>query len=993
MSNSLLSGGKRYWKSSDEFLIGNNQEATHQEFSADYDKPPVFESPVTRRTFMALLSASMAVGAAACRRPDHKLVPSVKAVEYRTPGIPNYYTTVYQNGNAAIGLLVKTTEGRPIKIDGNDRHSASMGVSSSRIQASLLSLYDPDRVLRRPRIKGGDSSVNNAISTIADACKAAMAEGKSVRVLLHEHSSPSLSALLSEIETAIPNLKFVTLPTTLADGTAAANSAILGVNGEMVPDLSKADVIVSVDADLLGTDKNSIYHIRNFSAKRKPTKKNPEMNMLIAVESMMSLTGANADYRFPVAPAEYEQVLASILKEVLASKGTSAVGAGVASSVSSASNAHGKKIAEMLLKAGDKGVVVAGAHLSANANAMALCINLALGSVGADKALNTNHVLPNSGVKSTAINALRDELKAKSVGVAVFADVNPEYSGDRDMKALIAGIGKRISLSQYADETSEICSITLPTTHYLEEWGDAVSFDGTLSIQQPMIAPLNESSISIPDAMMQIAKALNPALFAATATYFDYVRARHQAALPNQAEWELALQNGIVKTPEIAAAGAVTVNESAAAQWTVKSNSAMTGKTVCHIHLSPNVHDGDMANNGWMQELPNPVTKVTWGNVAAMSSKTAAGMNAAIGDMIRITTANGSIEVPAFVQEGMADDVVSVMTGYGRTAGGQVMKSVGGNAYKLLGAGESLGYISVTMEKTGANETLAITQGHNTIDGRDIVRDFTLADFAAGHTEHEHPLIPHDLSIVDSYEYKGHRWGMTIDMSACIGCNACTTACQVENNIPAVGKDQVIKGREMHWIRLDRYYSTDKEGNVETLFQPMLCQHCENAPCENVCPVAATTHSPEGLNEMTYNRCVGTRYCLNNCPYKVRRFNFLNWHKNEKTPMDLVFNPDVTVRMRGIMEKCTFCVQRINEAKFHAKDHGRARVNDGEVITACQQACPAGAIIFGDMNDKTSRVYASKNTDDRKFKVLEELNVRPSITYHGKIRNKVEHKA
>jgi molybdopterin-containing oxidoreductase family iron-sulfur binding subunit len=990
MSNSTFSGKKRFWKSSEEFLLPSSElQNGHQEFSSDYDKPPVFESPVSRRTFMALLSATMAVGAAACRRPDHKLVPTVKAVEYRTPGIPNYYTTVYQNRNAAYGLLVKSAEGRPIKLDGNDRHPISMGVSSSRIQATLLSLYDPDRVLRRPRLQGGDSSVANAISTIADAAKAAVAQGKVVRILIDEHCSPAYSALISEIEQGIPSVRFVTVPATIADGTATANNIIIGVDGEIVPDLSKADVIVSVDADILGTDKNSVYHIRNFSSKRKPSKKNPTMNMLIVVESMMSLTGANSDHRVIAHPSEYEQILSAVLKEVLASKGNTVLGSNVASSVSSASHPSAKKIAESLVKAGDKGIVVVGSQLSSAANALGLCINLALGSVGGGKAIDTAHVLPNSGRKSPTIDTLRAELKAKSVGVLVFADTNAEYFGDRDMKALISGVPKRVSLSQYEDETSSICSVNIPTTHYLESWGDAIGFDGTHSIQQPMVAPLNESSVSIQDGLIQFAKAVNPQLFAAIATYFDYLRARFQSTLPTQKAWENALQDGIVKNTSVQL-GSLNINQAAATELISKVIKSSTDKVLCHVALSLTVNNGDMANNGWMQELPDPVTKVTWGNVAAVSAKTSTQLGVKQGDVLRISTSNGSVELPAFIQDGMADGVVSVTTGYGRTMGGSILKEIGANVYKLLGLAESLGYVAVTVEKTGKNEIIATTQGHNSIDGRDIVRDITLAEFASGKHEEEHHLISNDLSIVDGFEYKGHRWGMTIDMSACVGCSACTTACQAENNIPAVGKEQVVKGREMHWIRLDRYYSTDTEGNVETLFQPMLCQHCENAPCENVCPVAATTHSPEGLNEMTYNRCVGTRYCLNNCPYKVRRFNFLNWHKNDKSPLDLVFNPEVTVRMRGIMEKCTFCVQRINEGKFHAKDHGRARVLDGEIITACQQACPAGAIIFGDMNDKSSRVYQSKNTDDRKFRVLEELNVRPSITYHGKVRNKAE---
>ena len=442
------------------------------------------------------------------------------------------------------------------------------------------------------------------------------------------------------------------------------------------------------------------------------------------------------------------------------------------------------------------------------------------------------------------------------------------------------------------------------------------------------------------------------------------------------------------------------------------------------VVLTPSyaILDGSQANNSWLQELPDPITKATWGNVAMMNKQTAESLNAVQGEVLRFSTTQGSIELPVFVQPGMSNNVVSIALGYGRTAGGKVLEGVGANAYTLLSANGGL-FVSAKAEKVGRTEQIATTQGHHAIerfdkpspfdnDWKERTKDIlgvqegyiTLASLAAAkggsHEEHGHDAhhISDTLSIVDGFHYSGHRWAMAIDLSACTGCSACVVACQAENNIPTVGKKYVANSREMHWIRIDRYYREDASGNVTTVFQPMLCQHCENAPCENVCPVAATTHSPEGLNEMTYNRCVGTRYCMNNCPYKVRRFNFLNWHKDKKTPLDMAFNPDVTVRMRGVMEKCTFCVQRLNEAKMHAKDQGDSRVQDGDVVTACQQACPAGAILFGNVNDPKSAVAKSatinrgNHTQEYKekngaFKVLSELNVRPSVTYLVKVRN------
>ena len=979
-----------------------------QEFSGDSGST-LFETGVNRRTFMTVLSASMAMAAASCRRPEHVLVASTNPTEYLIPGLPNYYTSVFQHKNAAIGLVIKTREGRPIKIDGNPKHSASLGKSSGYIQGTLLSLYDPDRI-RRPRVNGGDSSINNAANTIAQAIQKSISTGKKTYIVIDEHCSPAYQALCNQISTVISGISVITLPS-LISNAPLANKAVFGVDAELVPDLSKADVIVSVDNDFLGTDKHTVYYTASFSANRKPTTESPTMNTLVSIEAGFSLTGANADHRFAISPSEYESVLAGILTQVYASKGIS-IPAGVGNVTN---NDAVKKTATALL--GSKnGIVMVGSHLSAKAIAYGQLINQALGSVGEGKPLNLNHRLFNSGDITASVASFRSSLKNKEIGSIIYVETNPEYWGDTELKKLLAeNVDFSASLSVADHETAQtLCTVSVPTTHYLESWGDAVNFDGAYSIQQPIIAPLNQSAISAQDFLILTANFINATSFADTPTFYDYIR-KMQSDVASKSAWEQLLREGVLAKTSSNEVG------------TPSGISQLSGQSISSgltVSVSPSyaLLDGSQANNSWLQELPDPVTKVTWGNVAMMNKKTAESLNAVQGEVLRFSTSQGSVELPVFIQPGMNNDVVSISLGYGRTMGGKVLAGVGANAFALLSSNSGC-YVSAKAEKVGRNEKIATTQGHHAIERYDKPSPFdnewkertkdilgvqegyiTLASLAAAkgatHEEHEHDAhhIADTLSIVDGFQYTGHRWAMAIDMSACTGCSACVVACQAENNIPTVGKKYVANSREMHWIRIDRYYREDASGNVTTVFQPMLCQHCENAPCENVCPVAATTHSPEGLNEMTYNRCVGTRYCLNNCPYKVRRFNFLNWHKDKKTPLDMAFNPDVSVRMRGVMEKCTFCVQRLNEAKMHAKDQGHSRVQDGDVITACQQACPAGAIYFGNVNDPKSAIAKANATNrgnhtqeykekNGAYKVLSEINVRPSITYLVKVRN------
>lgn len=976
------------------------------EFQAGVTEPAQYSSGISRRGFMALLSASMAVTATSCRRPLQKLVPAVKSNQTLTPGLPVDYTTVWTTGNVAYGAVVRCREGRPIKIRGNEHHAVNRGTASAAMQASLLSLYDPDRI-RRPRVGRGQSSYDNAVQKIADAMNDAASNGKSVVLAIDEHASPSFAALLADVVAAIPAVKVVTLPAVICDNAVIANEAVVGVAAELVPDLTDADVIVSVESDFLGTDPLALYHTVRFAKRRVPSSNGSGMSKLIVAEAQYTLTGSNADARVRLHPSQFDAYLACI--EQLLSAGTT--GADLIQSADASTRQLAEEAAKALRGAGNRGVVLVGRHLSPRAHAIALGINAALGSL-ASGIISTARTVPMSGRRAPQAQQLESEMASGAVHAFIAVNVNPEYSATQSFKAALAKVPFRASLNLYEDETAAISHVSIPAAHYLETWGDAVAVDGSLSLRQPMIAPLNEGVPGIEDTLIAVVRKIVPSAFGESVeSYYDYVRARWMPRIGGtDKDWANVLRKGVVEGQLGIASTALKGGGSSLA-----ASSAPSGTVVVAVP-DLGVGTGSDANNGWLQEMPDPVTKITWDNVALMSAQTAVTLGLCASteakdavraneQVVTITTERGAMDVPVWIQVGMADNVIATQLGFGRTKGGSIAAGVGSNAYQLTSGAHTTSYHAVrsVTAVAGKRHRIAATQDHHTLDDgrgeRKIAHTVTTGDLAAGKLK-DHDLNAHyyskqkdrdgryavPLSITPDYQYKGHRWGMVIDMSACTGCSSCVVACQSENNIPVVGKEQVLRGREMQWIRIDRYYTGDMS-NPDTVVEPMLCQHCENAPCENVCPVAATTHSPEGLNEMTYNRCVGTRYCLNNCPYKVRRFNFLNYNANQASPLDLVFNPEVTKRDRGVMEKCTFCVQRINDAKYHAKDAGRARVLDGEVVTACQEACPAGAIIFGDMNNPESAVSKAR-TNERGFHVLAELNVRPSVTYLANVRNR-----
>lgn len=1004
------SSEKTYWKSFEELSSDPSViEQLKYEFPEGYDTP-IEGSAMKRRTFMGLMAASMALAATACRRPVEEIIPYSKKPEYLIPGVANHFTTAFTLGNFASGLLVRSREGRPVKIEGNDLDPVSGGATSVLAQASLLSLYDPDRVLR-PTVNNADATALNAVTRMAAAIREAAAKGRKVRIVVDEHASPALAKLYAECERVFPNAAVVTMPALMQHGEAEANRQLLGIDGIIVPDLSKADVILGIDADFLGSDPEAVYHIRRFAKGRKPSAKSPAMSRYYAVEAAMTPSGANADYRVRIKPQEYNEFLLALLHElvVVRNAGNLGAAAGMLNGHANVNFAFLKRIAGDLLKG--KGVVLTGKHLPAETHALGIMVNYVIGAYGEDKPINPAHVLPFSGSKKSAADTFLKEMKNGEVGVVIFAGVNPAYSiGEKDFRSLVSRVLYKFQFGLYADETSKLASIFVPVNHFLEHWGDAQMLDGSRAVQQPLIAPLNDNQPSLPDALMMLMTAYDAAKAPQAANYYEYLKSVWQSEVYPAAGagdsfasfWDSALRSGTVRMTPVSRA--IAWNGGAAASMIRSAEKPQGTGMLCGVLPHIYLHDGTYANLGWLLELPDPVMKVTWDNVAAMSQATADKLGVKTEDVVTLKTSAGSIEAPVFIQPGMADGVVITHTGYGRTEGGRVLDGAGTNAFALMhSTSTSTGYLPVTVSNTGKSKPVASTQNNYSLSGKavfdrdrsNIVRDVTLAQFlndpdiiAKMDTPAEGAEKPLDkpISMYPEVNYsKGHHWAMTIDASACVGCNACVIACQSENNIPVVGKEEVIKGRHMHWLRIDRYYNgKPEEPNV--LWQPMLCQHCENAPCENVCPVAATTHSPEGLNEMTYNRCVGTRYCSNNCPYKVRRFNFLDFHTEKREPHGFVFNPDVTVRMRGVMEKCTFCVQRINEAKYHAKNEGRELINDGEVVTACQQVCPAEAITFGNKNDKSSAVAKSRESD-RGYLVLRELNTRPMVTYLAKIRN------
>lgn len=1001
----------KYWKGIEE--LENSPEFAKNAFSEFADFLPVSEknnstdatvSP--RRDFLKLMGFSLAAATlASCEAPIHKAIPYLNKPEEVDPGIANFYASTYFNGADYNSVLVKTREGRPIKLEGNPESPITRGGLSARAQASVLSLYDSAR-LQHFAIKGQQADKNRVDQEIRS--KLAATGGK-IAIVSPTIISPSTKRAIAEFASRYPTTEHVMYD-------AQSQSALIQANGGVLPsfDFSKANVIVGLGADFLGTWISPVEHAHQYITNRKVSSDKRTMSRHFQFEPNLSLTGSNADVRVPLKPSEMGQATLALYNEV--------VGGGAASTYN---NAQLKKAASELKANKGRGLVVAGSNDVAIQTLVA-AINQSLGNVGAAIDI-ANPSMVRQGDDARMIR-LVNEMNAGSVGAVIFYHANPVYDHPlaAKVKSGIAKVPLSISLNDRLDETGSLCYYAAPDHHYLESWNDYEPKRGSLSLAQPTISPLFATR-QAQDSLLTWA--------GNSQSYYNFLRANWRSILGGnfQQGWDKVVHDGVATgtlSPASVAPVAAAVDINQAISFITR---APNGAGVeFSLYEKVGVGNGFEANNPWLQELPDPISKATWGNYVAVPRDMAVADENKWeqGDVLKITANGTSIELPVLIQPGQAKGSVSIAVGYGRELAGKVGSKVGANAYPLAAVrGNSLQYSgTVTLEKTGAKSPIAQTQTHHTVmDRKPVVQEATLAEYIKNPKEvTEYDKIatpdglekPNKVSLWQDYEYKNHHWGMVIDLNSCIGCGACVIGCQVENNIAVVGKQEVINRREMHWLRIDRYYSSDttkedfaEKGKLDTyaamedpsenpsvIFEPMLCQHCNHAPCETVCPVLATTHSSEGLNQMTYNRCVGTRYCANNCPYKVRRFNWFSYYTNEKfeavnghmfTDLGrMVLNPDVTVRARGVMEKCSFCVQRIQLAKLEAKKERRRPV-DGEVVTACAQSCPTQAIIFGDLRDPNSRVSQVTRREDgeRGFHVLDAINVQPNITYLTKIRN------
>jgi molybdopterin-containing oxidoreductase family iron-sulfur binding subunit len=946
---------------------------------------------VARRTFLRLMGASLALaGVTACtRQPTETIVPYVRQPEDLIPGKPLFYATAMSIGGVATGLLVESHEGRPTKIEGNPLHPGSLGASDAFAQAAILGLYDPDRsqvVKYYGQVRPWATFREDLAAALA---KQENKQGSGIRFLGGTSTSPTLAAQMQAIAERFPKARFHSYDAAGRDNTRAGALLAFGEVVEAQFHLDKADVILSLEADFVGEGPASLRLIREFARRRRPAghgegAAGAAMNRLYAVEGTPTPTGASADHSLPLRSSEIEGL-------------ARAIGAGVGLAVEGAGTAHadwvGPLVKDLLAHAG-AAVVLVGESQPPAVHALGHAINEKLGAFGKTVTFTASPEVSRPDQAASLAELVTDMSKRRVELLVVFGG-NPAYDAPADVAFAEAmdNVAFRVHLGLYEDETAERCHWHIPEAHPLEAWSDARAADGTVSIVQPLIAPLYGGT-----SVHQLLAAFTARV---DETAYDSVREHWKGELRADFEkqWRRALHDGLIAgtaLPEKAVA--VRTGE-----WTRPPKAGGGSGLELAFRADPSVRDGRFANNGWLQELPKPLTKLTWDNVAVVSTKLAQRMGLSLTqdslghqtDVVTLEYQGRSVKAPVWIQPGQPEDSVTVHLGYGRTRAGRVGTGAGFNANKLRTLAAPWFGSGLVVKKTGERAMLACTQDHWSIDEtanvaakeRHLIRTASHAEYEKD--PHIFQAMGHDpepgLSLYEpGHKYEGHAWGMSIDLGSCVGCNACVTACQAENNVPVVGKDQVGRGREMHWIRVDRYYEGPAE-SPKTHHQPVVCMHCENAPCEVVCPVAATVHSDEGLNDMVYNRCVGTRYCSNNCPYKVRRFNFFLYQDWTTPSLKMMRNPDVSVRSRGVMEKCTYCVQRINRVRIDAKNEKRA-IKDGEIKTACEAACPAEAIVFGDLNDKESAV-SKRKAEPRSYGLLTELQTRPRTTYLAAIKN------
>ncbi|HEV3163029.1 MAG TPA: TAT-variant-translocated molybdopterin oxidoreductase [Isosphaeraceae bacterium] len=976
--------GPRFWRSLEELAdTVEFQEYLHREFPTQASE---WNDPGSRRTFLKLMGASLALaGVGGCAfQPEEKIVPYVRAPEEIVPGKPLMFASALTLGGYARGVLVESHMGRPTKVEGNPDHPASLGGTDPFLQAAVLSLYDPDR--SQVITTGGQITTwDNFLIVISTELEAKRRnQGAGLRVLTETVTSPTLANQLEALLKLYPKAQWHQYEPTARDSARAGSRLAFGEDVETHYRIDKANVILTLDADFLGSGPGSLRYARDFASRREVRVGQTEMNRLYAVESTPTITGAMADHRLPLRASDVEGFARSLAREL-----------GVSFSPAGEGSPTGPQtrwmtaLANDLKKSRGNSVILVGEEQPAAVHTLGHAMNQALGNVG-QTVVPTAPVVARPIDQFESLRALVRDIDAGNVDLLVIVGGNPVYTAPADLNLMqsLTRVHLKVHLGLYEDETSAQSHWHIPEAHELESWGDARAYDGTVSIRQPLIAPLYGG---------KSAHELLAALLAQTdRTSYDIVRAFWQTQkLPGDFEkaWRTALHDGLIDQTKLPAKSVslkepLNLPESAPPQEPPKSSSLEI-----IFRADPTIWDGRFANNGWLQELPKPLTKLTWDNAALMSKATGDHLSLANEDVVELRYRDRTVRAPVWISPGHPDDSVTVHLGYGRSRAGRVGSRIGFNAYALRTTAAPWFDSGLEIQKTGERAKLATTQHWQLMEGRELVRAGTLEQFRSdpqfAHQKREEQEPPADLTLYPPHPNKGYAWGMAINLDTCIGCNACVVACQAENNIPVVGKEQVLRGRAMHWIRVDRYYAStegdEPAQNPEVYHQPVPCMHCENAPCELVCPVAATVHDAEGVNNMVYNRCVGTRYCSNNCPYKVRRFNFLQYSDQTTPSLKLLNNPDVTVRTRGVMEKCTYCIQRINSARYKAEEEDRP-IRDGEIVTACQSACPTRAIVFGNINDPNSHVSRLK-AEPLNYAILAELNTRPRTTYLAKLRN------
>lgn len=1022
---------KKYWKGIEELTNDTDfvQQAQH-EFPADQSikenkrndsDVPSNVTGSNRRDFLKMMGFGVAAASlAACEAPVVKAIPYLNKPEEIDPTIPNYYASTYVDSSGGYSsILVKTREGRPIKIEPNELSGINRKGTHTRAQASLLTLYDTER-LKGPKQGNKFISWQEADNQISARLREIASQGGAIRIVSTSIISPATLAVIQDFIGQYPTARHIVYDPNSASAISKANAAAFGKNVIPSYDFSKAEVIVGINADFLGTWLLNIENSNQYIVNRKVSRSKPDMSRHYQFETMLSITGAKADYRTPVKPSQEGLVVANLYNRIARSSGASPINVPELKNMPTLDLA-----AKDLLAAKGSSLVVSGSNDVA-VQTVVNAINSLLNNYGNTIDLDTPVYIKQGD--DAAMNTFVQEVKSGRVAGVIFYNANPvyDYLTGSELAQNLKKVGLKISLAMKADETASLCDYICPDHHYLESWNDAQPKRGYYSLIQPTISPIFKTR-QAQESLLSWS--------GSTQSFYNYLQNYWRTNLfPLQNEaasfqdyWVNVLHNGVYESSSPAASAATpAVDVSAAASQISSRYKADNNAMELVLYEKIGMGNGDQANNPWLQEFPDPISRACWGNYFTLSQATADRLEVKQNDVVRVEAkGKPAVDLPVLVQPGQANETVGIAIGYGREKAGKAGDKVGKNAYPF--ASYENGTVAyhlnnVTVTKTGDELEIAQVQTHHTIMARPIVQEATLKEYqnnpAAGRhapkiETAEGPKRPSEITLWDEHTRTNHSWGMVIDLNSCIGCGACVVACISENNIPVVGRQEVINRREMHWIRIDRYYSSSgnpedqsltgyKElekaaENPEVVFQPMLCQHCSNAPCETVCPVLATTHSNEGLNQMTYNRCIGTRYCANNCPYKVRRFNWFKYPNNDKFDYymnndlgKMVLNPDVTVRSRGVMEKCTFCVQRIQGGKLRAKIE-RRRTVDEDVVTACASACPTDAIVFGDLLNPESRVARlhEQEYEKRAFRVLEEINTKPQISYLTQIKNKV----